>query len=386
MDAIFDFCWGHDDRTLVTGAGDHRCVLWDTERMELLGRFGGHQGSVKAVRFRDENVFASAGRDGNILLWDKRTPNYTNQFGVNEKHPIAELHGAHTRAKQGGKRTPSRTPTRGGVAPIPPPGHADEALGSAKSVTSLDFAPDSSVMLSGGSDGRIKYWDVRQFSRDTRGGKVYSESSSLISLDVRAPLEIGPDGDFGTAPKKRPHGITCVSVNPFGTKFLVCSLDGHIYEYAFDDPHSDKCKVYNAPITSFFAKACYSPNGTFIASGSSSVNVYIFDAKGGFNTPDATAGIDSIIALEGHTRDVLGVDFAPNEEAQLASYSDDGTTRLWTVQMNRPKEKRRRTEEGSILLGVEENARTGTGGGGGGSGSARIVQSRVTQFFERRAE
>jgi hypothetical protein len=53
------------------------------------------QGSVKAVLFRDANVFASAGRDGDIMIWDRRTETQPNQFGMPEHRPVAELHLAH---------------------------------------------------------------------------------------------------------------------------------------------------------------------------------------------------------------------------------------------------------------------------------------------------
>ncbi len=137
-DAVFDMCWSKDDRSIITGSGDYRCCLWDTEKMvlctiwcrsfewtfsltrafrdlqHLISSFGGHSGSVKAVRYRDGNVFASAGRDGHIMIWDVRVANQRNQFGVLLKHPVAELRAAHSLRKQSNKRTPSRTPTGGG--------------------------------------------------------------------------------------------------------------------------------------------------------------------------------------------------------------------------------------------------------------------------------
>ncbi len=78
---------------------------------------------------------------------------------------------------------------------------------------------------------------------------------------MRPPAVVGRDGEV-VAPllRKRPHGITCIVMHPHGTKFAVCSLDNHIYEYSFDEPNSDRCTVYNAPMTSFYAKAAYSPN------------------------------------------------------------------------------------------------------------------------------
>lgn len=132
-DAVFDICWSdvrtgnfffgfgffykgggkkmQDDRSILSGSGDYQCCLWDTEKSALIGTYNGHSGSVKAVKFRDENIFASAGRDGHILIWDVRVASDANKFGMNVKRPVCELRSAHTlRKNSGGKRTPGRTP------------------------------------------------------------------------------------------------------------------------------------------------------------------------------------------------------------------------------------------------------------------------------------
>lgn len=134
----------------------------------------------------------------------------------------------------------------------------------------------------------------------------------------------------------------------------------------------------------------------FIASGSSTVNLNIYDTSGP-RVPKSEAaaaaggGLDPMHVLEGHTRDgtpaqfarcrcayaraVFTVDWAP-KDMQLASCSDDGTTRLWTVQVNRPKEKKRRTDAdaaSSVVVNGEAGPRA----------PPRIVQARLTQFFSR---
>ncbi|KAJ3217829.1 hypothetical protein HDU67_007246, partial [Dinochytrium kinnereticum] len=74
QNAIFDICWTPDDKFMVTAAGDQTCRLWDVERQECVCVFAGHECSVKSVSYnpKDPNVFATAARDGNIMIWDVR--------------------------------------------------------------------------------------------------------------------------------------------------------------------------------------------------------------------------------------------------------------------------------------------------------------------------
>lgn len=59
-----------DDDRIVTASGDRSACLWDVHRGDIMGCLGGHQGSVKSVRFweRDEAVAVTGGRDGCIRV------------------------------------------------------------------------------------------------------------------------------------------------------------------------------------------------------------------------------------------------------------------------------------------------------------------------------
>ena len=159
-DAIFDICWGMEDRRLLSGSGDYHICYWDTETMKMLSTFRGHTGSVKALQCQSRNnqVFASAGRDGNIVMWDVRVAEHSNEYGVAVKAPVMQLLGAH-RAASGlarGVRTPQ---AREGVAGVD---------GTNKSVTGLAFVAEDSMLVSSGADGHLKYWDVRKVRRNRK--------------------------------------------------------------------------------------------------------------------------------------------------------------------------------------------------------------------------
>ncbi len=336
-DAIFDVCWIMQDRRMLSGSGDYHICHWDTETMGLLATFRGHTGSIKSLKCHhdDYDIFASAGRDGNVLLWDVRVPDRSNDFGVAVKAPVMSLQGAHTLRKSSGRRTP--TPGGG-------PGGGAAGGGEAKSVTGLLFALDDTILVSSGADGRIKYWDVRKVSYHNPAG-VRNDPKHVVAFDVKPPQQLpAPDNEamFGAAPRHatRPHGITCIALSPFGNRLAAYSLDNHIYEYDFYAPEDEAAvRRFDAPVSSFYAKAAYAPSGTHIAAGSSSTHVSVYDA----HSPDArtVAGAEPMARLAGHSQSVLSVDWSPFDN-QICSCSDDGTTRLWSMDPSRPQMKKRR--------------------------------------------
>ena len=141
--------------------------------------------------------------------------------------------------------------------------------------------------------------------------------------------------------ERRPHGITCLAVSPAGTRVAARSLDGRVYEYDLYAPEATPLRVYASPAASFYAKLAYSPSGRHLAAGSSSLHLNIFDTMA--DVFDATKPVEPVRRLQGHSQAVFAVDWSPTDD-QIATCSDDGSTRLWTVQPNRPQLKRRRTE------------------------------------------
>lgn len=77
---IFDFDWCFSDNKIITASGDMQCMLVNMEHGSNRineAVFSGHRKSVKSVKqsFYNNNIFASCGRDGVILLWDLRKNN-----------------------------------------------------------------------------------------------------------------------------------------------------------------------------------------------------------------------------------------------------------------------------------------------------------------------
>jgi len=90
--AIFDFMWLYDDLSFATVSGDGSAKITAVRDGEALGTLVGHSGSVKTIRSMPMNphTLSTAGRDGNIMIWDLRV----HQERVLK--PVVRVRGAHS--------------------------------------------------------------------------------------------------------------------------------------------------------------------------------------------------------------------------------------------------------------------------------------------------
>ncbi|KAJ1980234.1 hypothetical protein H4R34_002532 [Dimargaris verticillata] len=96
--AIFDVQWSQDGRQLLTASGDQTVKLWDVERQIDVAMFPAHDASVKSVSWSFQNpfTFASAGRDGKIVIWDQRCASTVNDHNQRVHRPGDIIHAAHS--------------------------------------------------------------------------------------------------------------------------------------------------------------------------------------------------------------------------------------------------------------------------------------------------
>jgi len=87
---------------------------------------------------------------------------------------------------------------------------------------------------------------------------------------------------------------------------------------------------HDAP--SFYVKVAMSPDGRHVISGSTDSKVYIWQTDRPQDPP---------YRMEGHTGEVTGVDWSSCHEDKVASVSDDGTMRIWSVRRRETPQHRR---------------------------------------------
>ena len=294
--SIFDLTWSHDDECLTTVGGDEVVRIWTTETQREVVALGGHTASIKSVSYKpdNENVLASAGRDGAIMIWDLRDTlrgSSGAQLTRSAHKPVATVHNAHLKGTDGGRRArPSRASTsrRRTIKSHP------------QSVTGLLFLKVDNALASCGSDGKVKFWDVRRLNRPCH----------LITLP-RAP---------GLS---RDYGVTSIAQDRCGTKLAITSFNDAVYLYDCVRPEIGPVATCEGhEVATFYIKLAFSPDGTHLLSGSSDSNAYIWQ----LDRPE-----DGAYVLRGHSGEVSGVTWCPTDFGKVATCSDDSTFRVWGI-------------------------------------------------------
>ncbi|KAJ3084802.1 hypothetical protein HK102_000552 [Quaeritorhiza haematococci] len=280
--------------------------LWDVKTMTCKHRFMGHNSSVKAVTYNphDPNIFATAAREGTIMIWDIRCTGGQVLLDNGEyiNRPANIIRNAHesqmynvTQPKKRRRRASSpsaRAPTS-----------------KAQSVTSVCYLlhEKNTLASTGAADGLIKYWDLRSHGSHMSKSRPQPVESSLV-LDRW----------------KRPHGLVTMSLAANGSRIYVACTDNSVYEYNvrhLQEP-LNRFTAKDFYCGSFFIKTTCSPDGRFVASGSMDGGIYVWEVDDPTKPP---------IMLKGHRGDITGLSWCRRDLDELASCSDDNKIRIWRI-------------------------------------------------------
>ncbi|CAH1985195.1 unnamed protein product [Acanthoscelides obtectus] len=285
--AIFDLAWMFNQMKLVTASGDHTSKLYDIGNGEIREEkvFCGHTRSVKTVAFRkdDTSVFATGGRDGNIIVWDTRTD--INSFVGRADRTISNSHTAKI-------FTPTKS-RRKFSSPTP---------SSVKSVTGLAFQGNNTLISCGAGDGIIKIWDLR------KNYTTYKKEA--------APKSVIPYPGNTTK-----NGYSSLIIDNEGIRIYANCLDNTIYCYNVATYPTEPVMRYRGHQNStFYVKSSLGRDGEYLISGSSDENAYIWSTK--HSLP--------LVKLSGHTAEVTCVAWS-DKNFVLITCSDDMTHKIWTI-------------------------------------------------------
>lgn len=184
-----EVAFSRDGATLASGGWDYKVRIWDVATRQKKAEFRFDIDSVWCVAMSPDGKLVAAGDDVRLVLWDLATETST----------------VLVTAPQGPNR----------------------------SIQSVAFAPDGATLASGGSDGKIRLWDVGarrekavfsghpkgvQALAFCRGGKVLASGGydrTLRFWDPATGKQIGdprPSGNAVTALAVHPEG-NCVAMN-----------------------------------------------------------------------------------------------------------------------------------------------------------------------------
>ncbi|KAF9124652.1 hypothetical protein BGW39_007985 [Mortierella sp. 14UC] len=293
QNAIFDLCWTRDDSKIVSVSGDQSARIHDVETKKCIGMFSGHTGSIKSVSMKhnDDFIFATAARDGAVMIWDSRCSSTTSATGDTVYRPADRLLNAHASSTR--------------AAPPKKSKHGSDGPNTASAVQYM-LHNEHIIASTGSLDGSIKYWDVRKHG-------------TYFKHDYPTPLQTSKY----TPTTRRAHGMTSMALSPDGRALYALSSDNNIYMYnttALGHP-VELFGGSNFACSSYYIKISVSPDGNYIASGSSK-DLYVWE----INRPQKKP-----LIFQGHEREVTGVDWAKDigHGTELSGCSDDAKVRTW---------------------------------------------------------
>lgn len=352
----------------MSASGDQssRIHALDGAAPRLIASLKGHTSTPKTVTFFDpsrsasldqhdqrSSIVASAGRDGDILIFDLRCPGHATQGSSSTEPRWRDEVPFHARG------APGFTASTGGDVLNPVmmikaahgdgwrrPAGSRTAVKSVTTLAALQAMPG--VLASGGSsDGIVKLWDLRFASGPSRSTRNRSSASPLGQL---------PDPTLCAPGARRSRSVNSLVESPLtGDLYALCG-DSKVHTLrpsAYHDastasasPEAIRPGVYTDPallVNSFYIRLALSPCGRYLSSGSARGGVasWAVDTRetgggggGGSEAVRLRMGMGGSAWAAGREREMGAVDWGRDV---LAACADDLATRIWRADPERAK-------------------------------------------------
>ncbi|KAJ5098991.1 hypothetical protein N7532_005992 [Penicillium argentinense] len=264
-----------DGKRLVTAAGDGYVRIWSTEAIyntgdpeyaskpKQLASMSNHSGTIHTVRFSPNGKYLASGADDKIVCvytLDANPPTHSSTFGTDEAPPVENW------------RTIRRL------------------IGHDNDVQDLGWSFDSSILVSVGLDSKIVVWSGHTFEK-LKTISVHQSHVKGITFDPANKY-------FATASDDR-------TVRVFRFTSPAPNSSSHDQMNNFVLEHTISAPFANSPLTAYFRRCSWSPDGMHIA------------AANAVNGPVSSVAIinrgswDGDINLIGHEAPVEVCSFSP---------------------------------------------------------------------------
>ncbi|PLB40044.1 putative histone transcription regulator Hir1 [Aspergillus candidus] len=222
-----------DGSRLVTAAGDGYVRIWSTEAIcdtddsagkpKQLASMSNHSGTIHTVRFSPNGKYLASGADDKIVCiysLDANPPSHASTFGTNEAPPVENW------------RTIRRL------------------IGHDNDVQDLGWSYDSSILVSVGLDSKVVVWSGHTFEK-LKTLSVHQSHVKGITFDPANKY-------FATASDDRTVRIFRFT-SPAPNSTAHDQMNNFVLEHTITAPFQ------NSPLTAYFRRCSWSPDGMHIA-------------------------------------------------------------------------------------------------------------------------
>ena len=314
---VYALAFSPDGSALAIARYDGRAGLWDVANGLFKAILEEDTRGVYALAFSpDGSTLASSNWDGTVGLWDMANGLFKvlGEYADNN-HPLAFSPDGSTLAS-GFFGMVRLWDTASGQVQDNWPGHT-------RSVRSVVFSPDGTILASGSWDGTIRLWDVAggqiKTILENPGGSVFSlafspDGSILASgSDSTVQLWDVASNQLKLTLEGHTYWVHSVAFSPDGSTLASGSRDGTIRLWDATSGQLEKILEHSGPVYS----VAFSPDGSTLAN-SRGGSIQFWDVASGQLKK----------SLRGHGKEVYSISYAPSGTI-LASASLDGTILMW---------------------------------------------------------
>eukprot|EP00735_Rhodelphis_limneticus_P010174 TRINITY_DN2927_c5_g1::TRINITY_DN2927_c5_g1_i2::g.4634::m.4634 TRINITY_DN2927_c5_g1::TRINITY_DN2927_c5_g1_i2::g.4634 ORF type:complete len:544 (+),score=120.41,sp/Q8W117/SMU1_ARATH/60.67/0.0,WD40/PF00400.27/0.0034,WD40/PF00400.27/3.6e-07,WD40/PF00400.27/4.4e-07,WD40/PF00400.27/2e-11,WD40/PF00400.27/0.0031,Nup160/PF11715.3/6.2e+02,Nup160/PF11715.3/0.027,Nup160/PF11715.3/0.00044,PQQ_2/PF13360.1/0.011,Nucleoporin_N/PF08801.6/1.3e+02,Nucleoporin_N/PF08801.6/15,Nucleoporin_N/PF08801.6/1.3,PQQ_3/PF135 len=283
----------------VTGSVDGFIEVWDPAtgklnkdlKYQAEDAFMMHDTSILCLAFsRDSDMLASGCQDGKLKIWKVRTGQVLRRFEAAHSQGVTCV----AFARDGTQVLSGSFDTTVRIHGLKSGKLIREFRGHASFVNACDFSTEGNRVITASSDGSVRVWDAK----------------TTDCLQVIKPPQPGSIGD--------------ISVNTFALmpmnneQIVICNKSNNLYQMTLQGA---LVKVFSGDRQSpaDFVDVVVSPKGDWIYALTSDSNLVCFNVRKG--------EVDSV--LKAHDKEGIGIFHHPHRNF-IATWSDDGTAKLWT--------------------------------------------------------